>query len=81
MLTISEGTNPVSAMWFALAGGTFRIRLTDDGGPGRRAGRVLDSDGNEIGSASDVTYGGRGFSVWTRPFAGFVPNEQIEIVP
>jgi hypothetical protein len=80
MATINADTNSVEAVWFSLLGGKFRVRLTDDNGPGRRYGQVLDDAGNQIGDASDSIYGGRGFAVHTRPFGGFVPEEQIEFV-
>ncbi len=78
--TISSNTNCVSAMRHAVLGGTFRVRLNEDRGPGHRWGEVLDDAGNVIGSAQDYTYGGSGFAVHTRPFAGYVPTHQIEFV-
>lgn len=53
----------------------IRIHLTEDNGPGRRFGYVVDADGNVIGSAHDCTYGGRGYSVQTENFGGFVPDD------
>ena len=76
MATIKADTSPRDAVLFSLLGGSFRLRRIADSG----MFAVLDDDGNEIGHAHNVTYGNRGFSVWTRPFAGFVPIEQIEFV-
>jgi hypothetical protein len=81
MATIKADTRPTIAAFHALSGGKFRIRLNPGhSGPGTRVGAVLDDDGNRIGSAHDWPYKDRGFSVHTRPFAGFVPREQIEFV-
>jgi hypothetical protein len=80
MTTIKADTDSVTAVWFSILGGKFRIRLSQDDGPGRRIGEVLDDSGNVIGSAQDYTYGGNGFAVHTRPFGGFVPMEQVEFV-
>lgn len=80
MSTINENTNPVSAVLHAVTGGKFRVRLTTDEGPGRRDGYVLDDSDNIIGSASDATYNGRGFAVHTKPYAGYVPEEDIIFV-
>jgi hypothetical protein len=80
MATIKADTDSVTAVWHSILGGKFRVRLTQDNGPGRRYGFVLDDNDNIIGSAQDTTYGGRGFAVHTRPFGGFVPMEQIEFV-
>ena len=79
-MTIREDTSPVAAVWFSLLGGKFRIRLIGDNCPGRRTGDVLDDDGNIIGSAHDSIYGGHGFAVHTKPFGGFVPEDQIDFV-
>lgn len=81
MTTIRTDTNPVGAVMFAVLGGTFRVRLTE-GTPDKagRSGHVLDDSGAVIGSAHDLTYGLRGFTVSTSPFAGFVPTRQIEFV-
>lgn len=82
--TITNETNPITAVWHSITGGKFRVRLTIDkynsDQPGKRYGDVLDNDGNRIGDASDYIYGGRGFAIHTRPFGGFVPLEQIEFV-
>lgn len=80
MTTIKSDTSPVQAVMFAVTGGTFRLQLTNDEGPGHRSGYILDDDGNRIGDASDFIYGGRGFAVHTKPFAGFVSIDQIEFV-
>ena len=58
----------------------FRLRLTEDNGPGRRHAEVLDADGKVIGSAMDYTYGGLGYAVHTKPFGGYVPLDMIEFV-
>jgi hypothetical protein len=78
--TISNATDSLTAVRFAIAGGRFRVRLTEDNGPGRRWGDVLDDNGSVIGSAHDSIYGGRGFAVQTRPFGGFVSTDQIDFV-
>jgi hypothetical protein len=76
MATIRDDTNPVCAAYFAVVGGTFRLREAESG-----AGYdVLDDDGNVIGAASRSCYGASGFAVHTKPFAGFVPEAQIEYV-
>jgi hypothetical protein len=83
MATITDRTSPLVAVHHALAGGCFRVRLTQESrerAPGARVGVVLDDEDTPIGSANDWLYQGSGFSVWTRPFAGFVPLEQIEFV-
>lgn len=80
MATIQEKTDSVTAVFHALLGGMFRVRLTEDRGPGRRHGEVLDDAGNVIGSAADYIYGGKGFAVHTRPFGGYVPCDQIQFV-
>lgn len=72
--------SPVSAVAYAITGGKFRVRLTEDNGPGRRWGQVLDNDNNVIGEASDYTYRGKGFAVHTKPYAGYVPENQIIFV-
>ena len=59
---------------------SIRVRLIDDRGPGRRSGDVLDDTGKVIGSAHDYPYDGRGYAVHTKPFAGFVPESDIEYV-
>jgi len=81
MSTISKDTNSVIAVWHAVTGGKFRIKLRDrKAKPGQREGSVLDDAGNVIGSASDYIYGGSGFAVHTRPFGGYVAENQIEFV-
>ena len=79
-MTIREDTPSVAAVWFSLTGGRFRVEKTSDDGPGQWSGRVLDDDGNSIGSAGSYPYGTRGASIHTRPFAGFVPIDQIDFV-
>ena len=81
MKTIKEDTNPVTAVWFALMGGKFRVRLhVEDHPTVSRWGDVLDDDDNVIGSASDFIYGGRGFAIHTKAYGGFVPSENIDFV-
>lgn len=58
----------------------IRIHLTDNDGPGRRFGNVVDQQGNTIGSAHDYIYGGRGYAVHTERFGGFVPDNDRCIV-
>lgn len=77
---LTNDTDCVTAVAYACLGGMFRLRLTEDDGPGRRHAEVLDDAGAVIGSAYDYVYGGRGFSVWTKPYAGYVPMSQIEFV-
>jgi hypothetical protein len=79
-MTISKDTPSPAAFMFAVLGGRFRLRLTEDNGPGRRYAQVLDGKGEIIGDASDFIYNGSGFAVHTAPFAGYVPVEQIEFV-
>ena len=78
--TIDAQWPAVEAVLFAVFGGTFRLRLTSDDGPGSRHADVLDDAGNVIGSASDYIYGGRGWAVSSRPFAGYVAEHQVEFV-
>jgi hypothetical protein len=80
MKTITNETSPVDAVWHSCLGGSFRLRITRDDGPGHRSADVLDDAGNVIGNAYDYIYGGSAFSVWTKPFAGYVPMSQIEFV-
>ena len=72
--TINDDTDPFAATLFAVADGTFRLRETAYGW------QVLDNADQVIGSASDIPYGASGFSVHTRPFAGFVPRRNVEFV-
>jgi hypothetical protein len=61
--------------------GKVLVRLTNKRAkPGHRHGVVLDTKGNIIGDAQDYTYGGSGFSVFTTPFAGYVPLDNIVFV-
>lgn len=81
MATIQDTTNPVQAVWHACSGGRFRVKLRDKRAkPGSRGGYVLDDAGNVIGDASDYIYGGRGFAIHTKPFGGYVPDDQIDFV-
>lgn len=81
MSTINSQTSAGVAVVFACLGGKFRVRLDDPTAkPGSRWGDVLDDSGVRIGDASDYIYGGRGFAVHTRPFGGFVSEDQIEFV-
>lgn len=71
----------VTEVWRSIMGGKYRVRLEEGRTePGHRYGLVLDVDGEVIGSASDYTYGGRGFAVHTTNYAGYVPTDQIEFV-
>lgn len=79
-MTINENTGSTEAVGHAISGGKFRLRLVEDNGPGSRHADVLDDNGKCIGGASDYIYQGRGWAVHTKPFAGFVPEEQIEYV-
>jgi hypothetical protein len=81
MTTISQETDSVAAVFFAVLGGKFRLRLEDPKAPpGRRFADVLDDQGNRIGGAYDYVYSGTGYAVHTRAFAGYVPEAQIEYV-
>ncbi len=81
MTTINANTSPVDAVWCSLLGGKFLVKLSDGvREPGRRFGTVVDEHGTVLGSAQDYTYSGRGWAVHTKPFAGYVPDEQIVIV-
>ena len=78
MATIRADTSPVAAALFAVAGGKFRMRKDKDGFvPAWSAGRrVLDDDGNVIGSAHRIY--DDGYAVETPPYWGYVPDSQIE---
>lgn len=80
--TITDSTDSHTAVLFAVLGGSFRIRLRDckRDSYGRRSGDVLDDAGNVIGYAHDLIYGASGFTVETRPFAGYVPNDKVVFV-
>lgn len=78
--TIRADTSPVDAIWFAVLGGQFRVRLTEDNGPGLRSGEVLDEQGRVIGSASDFIYRGAGFCICTAPYHGYAALDQIALV-
>lgn len=81
MPTITSETSSVVAVVFSLVGGRFRVRLDDPKArAGERSGDVLDDAGNVIGHATDHIYGGRGYCVSTKPFGGYVPAEQIDLV-
>lgn len=80
-MTINAETNSLEAVVFSIMGGKFRLRLTNpDAEPGKRCAFVLDDNDNVIGHAQDWTYGGSGFAVQTKPFGGYVSEEQIEFV-
>ncbi len=80
-MAVNADTSAVAAVWYSLLGGKFPVRLHDGcREPGHRYGDVLDEAGTTIGSAHDYIYGGRGWAVHTKPFAGYVPDEQIVIV-
>lgn len=76
MPTISNDTNPVAAVYFAILGGTFRLRR-DHRDP--KWAEVLDDAGNVIGSAHQC-YANGGWAVHTGPFAGYVRPDQVECV-
>jgi hypothetical protein len=80
MSVLSPGQSPVTAAMHVVLGGRVRIQLTEDLDPSRRSGQVVDEDGKIIGSATSYPYGASGFSVFTEPFAGFVPTWQVEFV-
>jgi hypothetical protein len=72
MATISNSDSPLLCVFFLLDGGKFRLRERVDG-----SAEVLDDEGEPIGHAYQR---GGGWSVWTKPFAGHVPHDQIEWV-
>lgn len=82
MSALREDSSPVVAVLYAVGGGRFTVRLHPDSPrePGRRYGEALGADGEPIGSAHQATYGVRGWTVWTRPFAGFVPAANVEVI-
>jgi hypothetical protein len=82
-VTIRDDTSPVAGVLYAVLGGRFIVRLDDPKAePGRRSGRVLDDDGNVIGTASQYPYGASGYAVHTKAYGGFVPIAQvIEVGP
>lgn len=80
MTTINGETSSLAAVVHAVMGGKFRVRLTDDGKPGTRRGRVLDDEGNDIGEAYDSVYKGEAWCVATRPYHGYATLDQVEIV-
>jgi len=78
MATITKDTNPVAAVVFACMGGKFRLHEIKS----RKYGSsysVLDDQGNVIGEAYQ-RYANGGFSVWTKPYAGYVSPDNIEWV-
>lgn len=72
ILTISNETDSVTAVWFSLTGGKFLLELYSDSD---NQAMVLDGAGNVIGSASRIY--SDGWSVQTKPFGGYVPDTQI----
>jgi hypothetical protein len=78
MTAMTADTSSAAAVLYAVLGGKFRLLLTRDEGIGRREAAVLDAAGNRIGYASDSIYAGRGWAVHTGPYAGYVPEAQIE---
>jgi len=77
----TDQSDSVAQVWSYLSGGKFRVRLDKPKARlGMRRGVVLDNAGNVIGDASDYIYGGTGFCVHTKPFGGYVPNDQIDFV-
>ena len=73
MTTIKVETDPLAAVFFAVAGGKFRLKSAEDGFV-----KVLDDDGNIIGSAYRIYPDG--YAVETAPYAGYVADSQIEWV-
>lgn len=69
MGTIRQDMSPVAAVFFACAGGKFRFR--DESG----FIRVLDDQNRVIGSAHRLYR--NGYTVHTRPFAGYVSDSQV----
>lgn len=64
-----------------LGGLRWTVQLRDgDRSPGLRSGLVIDRDGTVIGDASDYIYGGRGFAIHTRSFAGYVPAIDVDLI-
>ena len=80
MKTIKADTSPFAAALFAVAGGKFKMQKDKDSfvpasPPGRR---VLDDEGNVIGSAHRIY--ADGYAVETAPYWGYVPDGHIEWV-
>lgn len=76
MPTISQYTNPVAAVFFAVLGGVFRLKQ-DRRDP--KWAEVVDDFENVIGSAHQF-YSNGGWAVHTGPFAGYVRADQVEFV-
>jgi hypothetical protein len=73
-----EGQSYSDGGLYSFLTGKVLVRLTNkQAKPGHRHGAVLDTKGNVIGDAQDYTYGGAGFAVFTAPFAGYVPLDNI----
>lgn len=72
----------VSIIWASAIGGLrWTVQLTPgDRSPGARSGLVIDRDGTVIGDASDYIYGGRGFAIHTRAFAGYVSAADVDLI-
>lgn len=82
MSAFDPNASSEDAVWYVCFGGKVRLRLDDPTAPpGKRSGKVINESGAIVGEANDSIYGGRGYSVWTTPFAGFVEESQIEYVP
>ncbi|MFL6437723.1 MAG: hypothetical protein ACJ71Q_09100 [Terriglobales bacterium] len=75
--TINNSTDSVTAIFFALLGGKFILRIDHDFSSS--FADVLDSTGNVIGSANQM-YSDGGWAVHTVPFAGYVSPSQIVFV-
>ena len=79
--TIDHDTSPLDAVFHAVVGGKFILRLHEPNAePGRRFADVLNDAGERIGSAHDFIYHGTGFAVHTGPYGGFVSLDQVVFV-
>lgn len=73
--TIDKDTPPVAAVYFAVLGGKFLLRRVNWS---PNVADILNNSGEIIGSAQRIY--SDGWSVHTRPFGGYVPDDQIVYV-
>jgi len=74
--TITNETDSVTAVWHSLTGRKFFLRI--DPNISETFADVIGENGEVIGSASRIY--SDGWAVQTRPFGGYVPDEQCIIV-
>lgn len=70
--TISGKESALVGVIFSVYGGKWYIRKNEFG-----SYEVLGSNGDVIGCAHRYTYGERGWTIETAPYAGFAPNDQV----